>query len=151
MIVIDTSVFIDYLIKFDDKKHEIAKNFFNEISKKDFILYEPFLFEIELSGVLRRKYDESVVKEIIDEVNKKVNMIEEEELHEVALSMSLKTGCRAIDSYFIATAKITDSILITTDKVMAANSKKSDITSYYLIDEIKEAIEYLKKEGVPIG
>ncbi len=151
MIVIDTSVFIDYLIKFDDKKHKIAKNFFNEISKKDFILYEPFLFEIELSGVLRRKYDESVVKEIIDEVNKKVNIIEEEELHEVALNISLKTGCRAIDSYFIATAKITDSILITTDKVMAANSKKSDITSYYLIDEIKEAIEYLKKEGVPIG
>jgi|GEM_PF-3343104 predicted nucleic acid-binding protein len=48
MIVIDTSVFVDFLVKFDNRKHYVAKSFMDTISEKDINLYGPFLFDIEL-------------------------------------------------------------------------------------------------------
>ena len=40
---------------------------FDKISK-DFIIYEPFLFDVELIGILRRRYDERVVSTIIEKL-----------------------------------------------------------------------------------
>ena len=57
----------------------------------------------------------------------------------------MKTHCRAVDSYFIATAKITNSILITNDKVMANNAKEYGIEAYYLTEEFDKALERLEK------
>jgi len=39
-----------------------------------------------------------------------------------------ETGCRTVDSYYIATAKKTNSTLITADKIMAENAKNVNIT-----------------------
>ena len=59
--------------------------------------------------------------------------------------MAIKTGSRAADAYFIATAKLTNSILITNDKIMARNAKKAGIESYYLIEEFGKAVKRLKE------
>ncbi len=35
---------------------------------RDFIIYEPFLFDVELVDILRRRYDERVVSTIIEKL-----------------------------------------------------------------------------------
>ena len=68
MIIIDTSVFTDFFVNFDENRHFKAKMLFDNISKRDFIIYEPFLFDVELVGILRRRYDERVVSTIIEKL-----------------------------------------------------------------------------------
>jgi len=145
MIVLDTSIFTDFLVKFDENRHKIAKNLLNMISEQDFVVFEPFLFDVELCGILRRKFEESKVLEIINIFKEKVENIEEKELHNIAFDIALKTKCRAIDSYFIATAKLTNSILITNDKIMNENAKKYGVESYYLIEEYEEVEKRIKE------
>ncbi len=63
----------------------------------------------------------------LENIKTKIENVSEEDIHGIALSISMETHCRAVDSYFVATAKFTDSILITNDKVMANNAKKSEL------------------------
>ncbi len=99
---------------------------------------------MELVGVLSRFKPKNEVKDVLD-ITRFVNIMPEDEILETAVNIALDTHCRAIDAYFIATAKVTDSILITNDRVMAGNAKKAGIEAYYLIEEFDEAIERLKK------
>jgi len=64
-----------------------------------------------------------------------VNVLSEDDLFEIALAVAFEARCRAVDSYFIATAKVTNSILITNDRIMADNAKS------YLIEEFDSAVE----------
>ena len=66
-------------------------------------------------------------------------------LGDLAFEVALKTGSRAADAYFIATAKLTNSVLITNDRIMADNAKKFGVEAYYLIEEINDAMERLKE------
>ncbi len=50
-----------------------------------------------------------------------------------------------MDAYFIATAKLTNSILIANDKVMVENAKKYGIEAYYLIEEFDKAMNGVKE------
>ncbi len=68
-----------------------------------------------------------------------------ERIRETSFSVASETGCRAIDAYFFATAKITNSILITNDRIMVNNAKKYGIEAYYLIEEFDNAIDRLKR------
>ncbi len=47
----------------------------------------------------------------------------------------MATGCRAVDAYYIATAKLLNAVLITNDKVMKENALKVDVEAYYLLDD----------------
>ncbi len=60
-----------------------------------------------------------------------VNIVSIERIREISFSVDSETGCRAIDAYFIATAKVTNSILITNDRIMAKNAKRYNIETYY--------------------
>ena len=75
-----------------------------------------------------------------DFVLKNFNLIREDEIFDVVLEICKNTGSRAVDGYFIATAKLTNSILITNDRVMIKNAKKAGIEAYYLIEEFNEAV-----------
>ncbi|MDI9643296.1 MAG: type II toxin-antitoxin system VapC family toxin, partial [Archaeoglobales archaeon] len=99
----------------------------------------PRVFRVELTGALARRFDKSDVSNFIEEIMSKVVLIDNPD--EIAYQIALNTGCRAIDAYFIATAKLTNSILITNDRIMAENAKKYGIEAYYLIDEFDKAIE----------
>ena len=63
---------------------------------------------------------------------------------DLAFQVALDTGCRAIDAYFIATAKLTNSILVTNDRIMVNNAKKANIEAYYLIEEFDKILERVK-------
>ena len=127
MIVIDTSVFTDFLVEFDENRHCLVKKFFDKISEHDFIIYEPFLIDVELAGILRRKHGEKVVSDILKDLKRRIEVLDETSMHKPALDVAVKTHCRAIDAYFIAAAKLTNSVLITNDRVMAENAKKYGI------------------------
>jgi len=51
---------------------------------------------------------------------------------------------RNIDSYFIATSKLANSILISNDRIMVNNAKKYGIKAYYLIEEIDKVLRELR-------
>lgn len=76
---------------------------------------------------------------------KNFNLIREDDIFDTVLEVCKNTGCRAVDSYFVATAKLTNSILITNDRVMADNAKKYEIEAYYLIEEFDKAVKRLSE------
>ncbi|MBC7115408.1 MAG: PIN domain-containing protein [Archaeoglobi archaeon] len=84
-----------------------------------------------------------------DFILKNFNLIREDEIFEEIIKICRNTGCRAIDAYFIATARLTNSVLVTNDGIMAENAKKAGIEAYYLIEEFEELKQsYLKiQEG----
>jgi len=124
VLVIDTSVFADYYLLYpgDPERHKRARTVLDKLSHQDVMVYEPFLFEIKLRVVLVRRIPLEQALEIVDTTLKHVNVVGgEEELHNKAAELAIITGCRAVDAYFIATAKHVDGILITNDKVMNDN------------------------------
>ena len=97
---------------------------------------------MELVGVLSRFKRREEVKRIL-EISKFINVLPENEIFEEALDIAFKTHCRAIDSHFIATSKLTNSILISNDRIMVNNAKKYGIKAYYLIEEKEEVLREL--------
>jgi len=83
---------------------------------------------------LRRVKESETVKNIVEEMFSQINPMPEGDIFEIAFDITLKTKCRAIDSYFIAAAKLTNSI----DKIMNENVKKYGVESYYLIEEYEK-------------
>ena len=101
-LVVDVSVFIDYFVKARGREARRwkARAFIDRVSSLGLALYEPFLFEIELKGVLVRRIEPRKVVEIVDKVLRYINVVDEEELHNAAAQIALNTGCRAIDAYY---------------------------------------------------
>ncbi|AIY91162.1 hypothetical protein GACE_2140 [Geoglobus acetivorans] len=98
----------------------------------------------EILGVLVR-YSVELANLGYDFVLKNFNLIEEDDIFDEILKVCKNTGSRAVDGYFIATAKLSNSILITNDKIMASNAKKAGVEAYYLIEEFDRAVERLKE------
>ncbi|MEM4279700.1 MAG: type II toxin-antitoxin system VapC family toxin [Archaeoglobaceae archaeon] len=134
-LTIDTSVFADFILEFDEKRTKKAEKIL-EIAKE---ILNPKLFKVELACILARRFHSEKVEKIISEILYEIALFDNPD--EIAYQIALNTGCRAIDAYFIATAKLTNSILITNDRIMAENAKKYGIEAYYLIDEFDKAIE----------
>ena len=135
MIVLDTSVFVDAIIPFRKDRHELASGVVALISEKGLELYEPKLLIVELSGILIRFKTIDTVKEHIESILTFINILNYHELHEISLEVALSTGCRAIDAFFIACAKRTDSILISNDELQVLNARKAGVKSFYLLKE----------------
>ena len=53
--------------------------------------------------------------------------IKEDELHSETKSIALETGCRAIDAYYIASARFANAILVTNDSVIKSNADRAGI------------------------
>jgi len=149
MIIIDTSVFIDGIFKFDENRHKIAKEVFRVIQSRGLSVAVPEVFRIELIGQLVRRMGKEDALKMYNEIISRVKVITVEKLRELAFSIAYDTGCRAIDSYFIATAKLTNSILITNDRIMTNNAKKAYIESYYLIEDFNKPINRIKELQQP--
>ena len=133
----DTSVFADYYFLYFRKPemHERARTVLDELSRLGLPVYEPFLLEVELRGVLVRRIKPEHVLEIAGIVLRHVNVVEEELVHDKAAEIALLTGCRAVDAYYIATAKHADAALITNDRLMKHNALKVGVKAYYLLND----------------
>ena len=130
---VDTSIFADFIFEFDENRTSAAENVLSEIKGR---ILNPKVFKVEMTCILSRRFHSEIVEKIISEILEDVALIENPD--EIAFEVALKTGCRAIDAYFISTAKLTNSTLITNDRIMAENAKKAGIEAYYLLEEFEE-------------
>jgi len=132
-LVIDVSVFIDRLFIYSEERSNRARNVFRIVDQRGYNIFEPQVFGIELASQLIRRKPRNIAERIYNEVMERIILVEEIE-YDLLLDVALKTGCRAIDTYYIATASVVDGILISADKVMVANARRYGIDAYYIHD-----------------
>jgi len=144
VIVVDTSVFLDELFKFDQKRHDKARILFRLIEDKEVLILEPEIFRVELIGQLvrRMKKDEATV--LYESIVERLEFIKAKDLGGVAFSIAFETGSRAIDASFIAAAKIGISHLISNDKTQVESARKFGVEAYYIIEEFENIKEMIK-------
>ncbi|AAB89534.1 type II toxin-antitoxin system VapC family toxin [Archaeoglobus fulgidus] len=142
MIVIDTSIFVDYLFDRDENRNEKARKFLNSI--EGLTVFVPKIFVIELISVAKRLGIE-ISRKDIEELTYDFEILSEDFVFDEALNVAEKVHPRAADSYFIATARLTNSILISSDRLMVRNGKKYGIEAYCLLDELEKALEAIGK------
>ena len=143
MIVLDTSVIVDSLLPKLGERYKKANELLKRV--KDLRVYAPKILKVELAAILGRKKSADLVRKFVDDLTSEIDLISEEVLFDIAYEIAFLVKGRAVDIYFIATAKLTNSILITNDKVMAKNAKKYGIEAYYLIEEFDKAVNRIKE------
>ncbi len=141
-LTIDTSILVDFFTKRYAERFEKSRQILKKAKGKS--VYCPKLILAEALGVLVR-YNVKLANIAYDFILKNFNLIKEDDIFDEILKVCKNTGSRAVDAYFIATAKLTNSILITSDKVMSNNAKKFGVEAYYLIEEFDKALERLKE------
>ncbi len=142
MIVIDTSVLVDYVFEEDATRNNTAKETLKLV--KGLRVFAPRILLIEFVAVARR-LGMAISKLDVVRLTADFVLLSEDTIFDEAFKIAERVHPRAADAYFIATAKITNSILITNDKVMAKNAKKANIEAYYLIEEFDKAVNGIKE------
>lgn len=66
--IVDASVFADYYLLYPERRdrHERARAILDRLSNLGLLIYEPFLFEIELRGVLVRSIKPEQFVNVVD-------------------------------------------------------------------------------------
>ncbi|ASJ01921.1 PIN domain-containing protein [Thermococcus profundus] len=141
MIVVDANVLIDALFERNPERRNLAIEFFRTIEGKP--VYVPRIFIVEVLSIARRlgiKIDYQILLSLIEEFNVK----SEGELFNLAVYVAENIHPRAVDAYYIATAILTGSVLVSNDRVMIKNSRRAGITAFYLLEEFEELKQFLK-------
>ncbi|WP_297064822.1 type II toxin-antitoxin system VapC family toxin [Thermococcus sp.] len=145
MLVVDTSAFIDSIIpvKGKEDRNRLARRAISAAEASGIPVLMPRLGVVEtISLVKRLTGKEEAVDLTVEYLEAKVLQVSEDWIFEDAKTIARKIHPRAADSYFIATAKKFNAILISSDKDMVAHAKKMGIKAFYILDE-KQLNEYL--------
>ena len=121
----------------------MARRFLQSI--EGLTVFLPRVALVELISVAKRKKLD-VTRKDIQTFAQDIDSLSEDVIFDEAFAVAENVHPRAIDAYFIATAKLTDSILIANDKTMVRNARDS-ITAYNLLEEeesVKEAIARIR-------
>ncbi|MDI6884884.1 MAG: type II toxin-antitoxin system VapC family toxin [archaeon] len=144
MVTLDTSVLADLFLPVEEGRKVKAKGIIEIVEEREIEIYNPKIFIIEFLSILRRFLSKEMVETAL-QISRSINLLDESEIFEIARALSLEVHPRAIDAYFIATAKLSDSILISNDKTMVNNSRETGIEAYYLITEHDKVVERLRE------
>ncbi|MEM2145750.1 MAG: type II toxin-antitoxin system VapC family toxin [Candidatus Jordarchaeaceae archaeon] len=107
-------------------------------------IYIPKIFLIELISVTKR-LGISMSRKDIERLVTDFEILDEDFIFEEAFKITEESHPRAVDSYFIAVAKLTNSVLISCDRIRVENGKKYGIRAYYLLEELDDAIKAVRK------
>jgi predicted nucleic acid-binding protein len=143
MIVVDASVFIDLLFEYNSERTHFAEELFTILEEKELTILEPDLFKVELSGQIARRVKKDLAPKICEEIFQELVFLKTSTIFDDALSISLETGSRAADSFYIAAARLEDSILISNDKFQIESAKRSGIEVYNLLQDKESLKKYL--------
>ncbi len=142
MIVVDASVFIDSLFSSSAERYQKSIGFLR--AANGLPLYAPRIFRVELIAVARRIGFKGKRQDLL-RIVEKLNIIGEDNIINVAEYVADHIHPRAVDAYYIATAVVTGSMLVSNDKLMVRNSKKARIEAYYLLEEYQIILNRLKE------
>ncbi len=145
MIIVDASILIDALFSRNPERYEKAVNFLKCI--EGLSLYAPRIIEVELIAVARR-LGYKAEREKLLRLTEKFNLLKEEEIFNLALYVADRIHPRAIDAYYIATAILTNSIIVANDRLLVINSRQAGIEAYNLLKEysiVTKRVKELKK------
>jgi predicted nucleic acid-binding protein len=142
MIVIDASILIDALFNRKPERYEKAISLLRQI--EGLPLYAPRIIEVELIAVSRRLGYKAERDKLL-RLLRRFNLLREEEIFNLALYVADKIHPRAVDAYYIATAIMTNSILVANDKLLIKNSRQAGIEAYYLIEEHDTVTKRIKE------
>ncbi|MDK2464037.1 MAG: type II toxin-antitoxin system VapC family toxin, partial [Candidatus Korarchaeota archaeon] len=120
-VVVDASVWLDLFNEADPARRELAESFFESVRGMEPL--EPALFKVELAGLLARRFSEETVESVVGSLSARARIIEDPS--DLAYRVALVTGSRAADAYYIATAKLTGSILISNDRRQVDGARKA--------------------------
>ncbi|WP_297471162.1 type II toxin-antitoxin system VapC family toxin [Thermococcus sp.] len=144
MIVVDTSVFIDAIFEYNPSRTGIARKFFRTVQDTRNQVVEPDIFKIELIGQLVRRMEHKKAISLYELIVERVEIVDTAQLREVSFEVALKTGCRAIDSFYISVAHARDAILVSNDRFQVESALKYGIKAFYLLEEWQELNKLLK-------
>jgi predicted nucleic acid-binding protein len=147
MIVVDTSAFIDLIFEYDLERTQKAENLFRLLEEKSVSIVEPEIFRIEFAGQIARRANPATTLTITEDLFKELNFISTAKLFDEALSIAFKTGSRAIDSFYIATAGLENSLLISNDKYQVESARKYGIEVYNLLHDFDDLRRRLDNIG----
>jgi hypothetical protein len=108
-------------------------------------IFEPDAFKIEMIGQLVRRLTKEEATALAEEIFSNINFIEASELFDMAYSVAVLTGSRAIDSFYVAAAKLEEAFLVSNDKHQVESARRSGVEVYYLLDEFEEVRERIAK------
>jgi predicted nucleic acid-binding protein len=142
MIVVDSPVFVDSLFEGNEDGNRKATEFLNSID--NLIVYIPKIFLIELISAIKRLRI-SMSRKDIERLVAYFEILNEDFVFEEAIKVAEEVHPRAIDSYFIAAAKLTNSVLISCDRRMVENGRKYGVRACYLLQEFDDATKAVRK------
>jgi predicted nucleic acid-binding protein len=147
MIVVDNSVFIDLIFEYNRARTEKADALFEILEGNEIPIFEPKVFRIELIGQLVRRMNREVALKVAEDFFSEINFVGDSELYDVAFSIALETGSRAIDSFFIGASKMKDALLVSNDKLQIESAQHCGVEAYYLIDEFEKVEARLRSRA----
>ncbi|HOI68744.1 MAG: hypothetical protein A4E50_01606 [Methanosaeta sp. PtaB.Bin087] len=145
MIVVDTSVFLDLFFDYRSDRTAIADGLFTLMEEDGVPIFEPDAFKIEMIGQLVRRLKKEEATALAEEIFSNMNFIEASELFDMAYSVAVLTGSMAIDSFYVAAAKLEETFLVSNDKHQVESARRSGVEVYYLLDEFEEVRERIAK------
>ncbi len=96
---------------------------------------------IEVVSVLKRSgMSKEHVLGVVESLNATFIVVDENVIYDKALETALATAPSGFDTYFIALALLTDSLLITDDKGMADNARRLNIDTIFVREATIEEI-----------
>ncbi len=146
MIVVDASVFIDLIFDYSSERTAIAEDLFSLVEEKKISIFQPDTFKIEIVGQLARRLKKDEAADLALEIFGSMNFIESSDLFDTAFSIAFKTGSRAIDSFYIAAAKLEEAMLVSNDKRQVESARKFGVDVFYLLDEFEGVREQLARK-----
>ncbi len=132
MIVVDTSVFIDAIFEYNPSRTGIGRRFFRTV--------QDTRNQVELIGQPVRGMEHKKAMSLYELIVERVEIVETPQLREVSFEVALKTGCRAIDSFYISVAHARDAILVSKDRFQVESALKYGIR----LEEWQELNKLLK-------
>lgn len=142
MIAVDTSVFVNSLLEKNDDRIRKSKEFLKSIEGLAIVIPRIFLFEF-IS--ITRRFGISLSRKDVEELVADFEVLSENFVFDEAFKIAELSHPRAVDSYFIAAAKLTNSVLISCERRMVENGRKYGIRAYYLLEELDDAIKAVRK------
>lgn len=132
MIVLDTSIFIDLLFEYDTLRTQSAEELLSVIEECGLSIVEPDLFRVELAGQVARRMKKEIAPKVCEEIFSELLFVCTSSIIDDAFSISLKTGSRAADSFYIASARVKGAVLVSNDRYQIESAKKIGIDVYSL-------------------